>query len=457
MTVNSRSTSQIDRTRTLSARALALLSVFGACSPAIATTWVEEYPVVAQQTSAACKAGHLEDCRAGLERLQQLTDGRPDIVCRLVKASLAVNDLASARRELGLCARSGLETPELASDRVLEPLRASPGFEGIERDYRQSVQPRRDFRPAYRLSDSALVAEDIVFDSADGSFLISSVHERKIIRLSRDGSATDALPAGRPGVWGVYALALDESRHVLWATTIAGPEAPPFAESERGRSAVLKLDARSLAPLARYELDDSNAHGFGDVTLGEHGELIVSDGIGGGVYATADSPAPHLRAIVPPGTMRSPQTPAPLAGTRRLLVPDYSRGILVVDLAGGATAWLPHPPELALFGIDGLYARGRTLIAIQNGTAPERILVMTLDRKCERISSWRVAVARIPELGDPTHGVFVGDHFRFIANSGWDRMADDGTFKNAPTDAAPSVWQLVLRPGEGARSATCAK
>jgi hypothetical protein len=33
-------------------------------------------------------------------------------------------------------------------------------------------------------------------------------------------------------------------------------------------------------------------------------------------------------------------------------------------------AWLTHQPELALFGIDGFYWQGHTLIAIQNGTPP---------------------------------------------------------------------------------------
>jgi hypothetical protein len=444
------------RTRKLPRRVVVALSLVGACGPATAANWVEDYPAVAKQTSAACKAEQLETCRSGLERLLQLTDGRPDIVCRLAHADLAVNDLPAARRHLELCADSGLEMKELASDRALDPLRAMPGFDRIERAYRRAAQPSRDFSPMSRLTDAGLVAEDIVFDPADRSLLFSSVRERKIIRLARDGSVSDLLPPGRPGVWGVFALALDAARGVLWATTIAGPESPPFAESERGRSAVLKLDAHSLAPLARYELGDSKQHGFGDVTLGERGELYVSDGVDGGVYATEDTPEPHLRAIVAPGTMRSPQTPARLSGTSRLLVPDYSRGILVVDLSGGEPKWLPHPPELALFGIDGLYARGRTLIAIQNGTAPERILVMTLDRSCERISRWRTAVARVAELGDPTHGVFVHGEFRFIANSGWDRMAEDGTFTMTPTDAPPAVWRLKLRPGEGARPEACA-
>ena len=58
-------------------------------------------------------------------------------------------------------------------------------------------------------------------------------------------------------------------------------------------------------------------------------------------------------------------------------------------------------PSFALFGIDGLYLSGRTLVAVQNGTVPERVLVMRLDPGCSRVLDWHVAIARAPGLGDP--------------------------------------------------------
>ena len=41
-----------------------------------------------------------------------------------------------------------------------------------------------------------------------------------------------------------------------------------------------------------------------------------------------------------------------------------------------------------------------------------------------------------PTLGDPTHGVVVGDDFYYIANSGWDALDDHGNLlkdKELPT------------------------
>jgi hypothetical protein len=125
-------------------------------------------------------------------------------------------------------------------------------------------------------------------------------------------------------------------------------------------------------------------------------------------------------------------------------VPDYSRGISVVDLATKQTKLLEHPKDLSLGGIDGLYLTGRTMTAVQNGTAPARLIRMSLDASLTRILRWETMEANWPGLGAPTHGVVVGKKFYFIANSGWDRMADDGKVKPGATFEAPTIRVVDL-------------
>jgi hypothetical protein len=153
----------------------------------------------------------------------------------------------------------------------------------------------------------------------------------------------------------------------------------------------------------------------------------------------------QLSPLVPSGLLRSPQTPVPLPGGTRLLVPDYSRGIAIVDLARpGTVAWLAHDPALAAYGIDGLYLRGKDLIAVQNGTVPERLLLLRLNADFTRITGWSVLLARAPALGDPTHGVVAGGHFQFIANSGWDRVDEQGHIDATATADNPAIWSIEL-------------
>src|SRR6185369_16934696 len=102
------------------------------------------------------------------------------------------------------------------------------------------------------------------------------------------------------------------------------------------------------------------------------------------------------------------------------------------------------PPDLSLGGIDGLYLAGRTMIAVQNGTAPPRLIRMRLDAGLAQVESWEVLESNGKELGAPTHGVVVGREFYFIANSGWDRLAEDGTVKPGAAFEAPTIRVLTL-------------
>ena len=120
-----------------------------------------------------------------------------------------------------------------------------------------------------------------------------------------------------------------------------------------------------------------------------------------------------LDILVPKGVFHSPQTPALSTDGHRLFVPDYSRGIGIVDLASRQVKLLEHPKELSLGGIDGMYLVGRTLIAIQNGTVPERLIRMTLDASLTHVLEWETIEANWPGLGDPTHGVVVGASILF--------------------------------------------
>jgi len=48
-------------------------------------------------------------------------------------------------------------------------------------------------------------------------------------------------------------------------------------------------------------------------------------------------------------------------------------------------------------------------------------------------------------LGVPTHGVVDGGRFYFIANSGWDRLADDGPLKPGAVFESPTVPELRIQ------------
>jgi hypothetical protein len=125
-------------------------------------------------------------------------------------------------------------------------------------------------------------------------------------------------------------------------------------------------------------------------------------------------------------------------------VADYSRGIAVIDLRTRALTWATFAPGIGLQGIDGLYAFGRELIAVQNGTRPKRVVRLRLDHSGTRVVEAVPIESGTRRLGEPTHAVIVGKTLFFLANTGWERVGDDQTL--GPGSDPPTILRIELGP-----------
>jgi hypothetical protein len=107
-------------------------------------------------------------------------------------------------------------------------------------------------------------------------------------------------------------------------------------ESDWGRSAVLCYDLRSGKLLRR--IDGPRGSALGDMALMANGDVIVSDGEGGGVYRLLAQGSVLER--LDDGDFISPQTPAMHPDGKHVFVPDYARGIGVLEVATKQMRWL---------------------------------------------------------------------------------------------------------------------
>ncbi len=408
--------------------------------PCFGATWIEEYAAESAAANKVCVVKDYAECRKHLQRIYELLDGRADIVYRLAKVEAALGNRHAAVAWLSLYSKSGLTFADPASDNELASLRETGEFPAILarlRTARQGVSVSTAFQT---LPVGDLIAEDITYDRVSDRFFVSSVRHRKIFAIHK-GKIAEFVPEEQ-SEWGIMALGVDTKLRWLWASTAAMPEVIGFKSADEGRSALLKYSLDTGALIKRYDLPKDAKHALGDMTVGSSGDVYVSDGFGS-VYCVRHE-REVLEVLIEKGTFRSPQTPALSSDERKLFVPDYSRGISVVDLESKQVKLLEHRRELSLGGIDGLYLTGRTLIAIQNGTTPARVIRMTLDPSLTKILYWETVEANWDGLGQPTHGVVVGSKFYFIANSGWDRMADNGALKPGAKFEAASIREMPL-------------
>jgi hypothetical protein len=98
-------------------------------------------------------------------------------------------------------------------------------------------------------------------------------------------------------------------------------------------------------------------------------------------------------------------------------VSDYAGFIFRVDISSKSIIRLPAPTDVALYGIDGLAWHNGSLIGVQNGVDPSRVLQLHLAPDGSRISAARILDMNHPRVAEPTLGVVVGDTYYYVANS----------------------------------------
>jgi hypothetical protein len=340
-----------------------------------------------------------------------------------------MGDQKQALQALGDFVAMGQSDDDLMAAPQLQSLKGAPEFERLAKQMEGNRSPVQRGVAVTDFQDPNLVPEDIDYDPQTRSFLVTSVLEKKIVRISLDGTQKDFAVA--PDGWPMMAIKIDRQRGWVWATEVALDKFVAAPEKDWGRSAVLCLRLADGKVIRRIEGPAHSA--LGDMALTPAGDVIVADGAGGGVYrirATPDKPEKSdAMERLDGGDFISPQTPALDPDGRRVFVPDYARGVGVLDLTTKEVRWIETNRRHALQGIDGLYFHRGTLIAVQNGSSPERVVSFHIDPEFKQVVSEEVTERSTPTLGDPTHGVVVGESFYYIANSGWDSLDDDGKLK----------------------------
>ncbi|MBZ5492523.1 MAG: hypothetical protein LAO76_16495 [Acidobacteriia bacterium] len=292
------------------------------------------------------------------------------------------------------------------------------------------------------LPQADTMPEDITYLKSSGAFFVSSIQHHTIYRISlpRAGKRQCAmdeltLPA-EARHWPTLAISADPQRKVLWVTASAMPGFSGIPKEEQGKAVLMEIDPTSGKVLHHFDPGTTGPAVLGDMCVTSQGTVYVTDSIGGGVYRLhGDLQTAKLEKIA--DGLFSPQTPVLARDGKRLFVADYTMGIAMIDLPAAGAApnlsakinYLPHPEHVAVVGLDGLYRQGNSLIGIQNGTQPERIVRFLMNSAQTEITGDQV-IHQIGQL-DPTHAVEVDGWFYATAHVGWSKV-DDNTGQLRP-------------------------
>jgi hypothetical protein len=392
-----------------------------------------------EQVRAAHSSSDAAAYLAKSREMMEFLNASPTSILQVMSAqAFSRNDdgaLASFERFIA----GGQSSPGSFEGPVFAELRKSDRFKAAEARMRKNEEPVATSTAVFEVPDAGLIPEDVDYDPPTRRFYISSVLKGEI--LSFDSAGHSAVFARAPDSLPMMGLKVDAKRRRLWVTE-AGLNGFASIPKEKWRDSVILVYDIDSGRVVHRIAGPPHAT-LGDMVLTPEGDAIASDNDGGVYRVYRDS---WRTERLDSGEFISPQTPAISSDGRIAYIPDYLRGVAMLDLRTRAVTWMGSDGTHALNGIDGLYLSGRTMLATQNGSSPERVIRFELNESKNRIESETVIERATATLGDPTHGVLLNGLFYYIANSGWDALNDDGTPRPGSTPSKAILMRYSLQP-----------
>ena len=335
-------------------------------------------------------------------------------------------DTADAVHWLDRLAQLGIGN-EVANDTMFRAMAGAPAFAAAASRLQNATAPVVRSRVRLTVADSTLHPEGIAFDPRHERWFIGSVRQRRIVAVERDGSSHDFVGARSGGLAGVFGMAVDSVRRTLWVATTALPRMVGFTPADSARVGVFAYDLESgrLGREVWLPRDSAMAHTFGDVAVAPNGDVYVSDSQAPWIFKLAAG-ADSLERFLTHPLFRSLQGMAITPDGATMYVADYSHGIIQVSLVSRTVIPLAASHGVTQLGVDGLYWHRGSLIAVQNGVAPARIVRFCLDSNGRSIRLLETLDRNPSAADEPTLGTIARDSLFYVATGAWEKYDDSG-------------------------------
>ena len=360
---------------------------------------------------------------------------------RAIAANLS-HDTASLLDALEKYAALGLGK-DLDADTRFSGYRALPQFASAFARHETNRAAIVRSRIVAQLTDSTFWPEGMDYDARTARYYVASVRHRTIAEVANGRVVRELWPRDRPRIGAVLGVRVDPGAGVLWATVAGIPQMEGFTPRDSTIAALVRVRIADGVIERRWDLPPAKlGHVLGDLVVGPLGDVFVTDSNDPVLYRLRPR-ADTLERITSP-YFRSLQGLAPMPNGRILYLADYSHGLLRLDLATNDVSRVDDAPGSTSLGCDGLAWYNGSIVAVQNGVEPARVMRFVLDTSGRRIASADVLDQNVSIADEPTIGAVVGDEFVYVANSQWEKYTDAGKRKPEKALTAPVLLAVPL-------------
>ncbi len=372
-----------------------------------------------------------------LLRIQRQLPNNQGILARLAGAYALTGQKNESVKTLRSIAAMG-GTVDL-SQPDFKALAGTPELASVIAAFARNREPTNRSRVAFRLPERDLIPEGIAYDEGSGDFFVGSIHRSKIVGVSKGLKVTDFVAGGQYGIREVLGMRVDAKRRVLWAcASYAAPRAGPTPVAT-----VFQFALPTGKLISQYPSQTGRSkHLFNDIVPLPSGDVLLTDSEAGSVLRISrGSKTPEV--LIADRTFIYPNGIDVTPDARSVFVADQ-KGIHRYDMASGKLQELRHPQNVSVAGLDGMYWYRGSLIGVQNGFEPARIVRIWLEANHDSVSRLEVLESNHSLFDIPTTGTLAGDQFYFIANSQLEARDQKGKIAQPDKLKEPVVLGLKL-------------
>lgn len=299
---------------------------------------------------------------------------------------------------------------------------------------------------AFSIAEKDLLPENVAYDPTDKAFFVSSTRKGKIVRVDKNGKATD-FSSSSDDLWQVIGMKVDAANRILWVCSSAGENLLGYKLSSTYRPAgVFKYDLRTGKLLKKFVFDRPNElHFFNDLVIDKAGNVYVTHTFKShGIYRIQKG-KDELEVLVESADMKYPNGIA-LSSDEKYLFMGQEMGIGKLDLETKKWELLKNPNNYKLSrreSIDGIYFYNNGLIGVSPGSKQVRYFKLSND--FTTLESETILEENHPSMAYPTTGLLMGKEFYYIANTHFNLVNDDGTIQDENALRGPEVRKLKLK------------
>ncbi len=395
---------------------------------------------------AAARAYEAEDylvMRQAASRAAELRPQLVDLQYLLARAHALLDEKSEAYNALVELQSQGMSF-DMDGDPDFENLRGFQLYDYLQDEFAKNGTAYGQASRYGTIERTDLLLESMVWDSAGERLLVGSVITGEIFAVGDDGELeTLVTPDEENGLLGITSLAVDARNNTLWVASADTPQTRNISDEQRGASILHRFELDTGRFLERLEAPVRPLL-FIDLALAPNGDVYLADAIKPVIWKAA-SEGDEAGQLVPffgGGGLTGVRSIELDSAGRNLYLADYEIGVLGIALADQSLFPVQLGRSLILSGVDAMHWYKDSLIVVQNGTWPRRVLRVGFFPDRKRAQHAQALESNHPEFRNPVAGTLGADgRFLLIANS------HRGTYDprtGAPIDGAEREPPVIL-------------